>query len=303
MPGSITYTFEAIEKCNMCGSDGKTHRVLGKRLNQPQGRKPKGKIGISTTVMQCTTCSLIYANPMPIPANIQDHYGVAPEEYWTESYFEDDPLLFGRELDKLKTLMKIEPGYKSLDIGAGIGKIMKALEMAGFDGYGLEPSEPFYKRAIEKVGIKPEKIKMSTVEEAEYPANHFDFITLGVVLEHLYHPSEVLEKVVHWLKPGGIIHVEVPSSKWLVSKIINTYYTLTCSEYVGNISPMHVPFHLYEFGLESFAENAKKNKYEIAAHEYFVCPTYLPKIFDGILRSYMAKTDTGMQLIVWLRKK
>ena len=43
--------------------------------------------------------------------------------------------------------------YECLDIGAGIGKQMIALAKVGFATYGLEPSEPFYHRAIEKMGV------------------------------------------------------------------------------------------------------------------------------------------------------
>jgi hypothetical protein len=57
----------------MCGADTSDHKILGQRLNRSQGMRPKRKRGISTTVMQCTTCSLIYSNPQPVPHDIQDH--------------------------------------------------------------------------------------------------------------------------------------------------------------------------------------------------------------------------------------
>ena len=46
------------------------------------------------------------------------------------------------------------------------------------------------------------------------------------------------------------------------------------TNYVTNLSPMHVPYHLYEFDLKSFELNAKKLGYEIAHFEYFVCNIY-----------------------------
>lgn len=297
----IKYTFTYIEKCNMCGSDTKDHIVMGKRLNRSQGRNPKKKAGITTTIMKCTDCGLIYSNPMPIPNDIQDHYGLPPESYWVPEYFKISDNEFSNEISKLRTLMEIKPGSKSLDIGAGIGICMKALEHAGFDSYGVEPSEPFYTRAIEKMGINKDKIKLSSVENAEYPSDFFDFISFDVVLEHLYDPSAAIEKALSWLKPNGIIYIQVPSSKWLVSKIINSYYRLRGIEYVTNISPMHNPFHLYEFDLKSFEKNSK-NKYEIAWYRYYVSFTYLPKIVDFFIKPYMKKTNTGMLLEVWLKK-
>ena len=172
----------------------------------------------------------------------------------------------------------------------------------GFDAYGLEPSETFHERAISKMGINADRLKLSMVEEADYPENFFDFISFGVVLEHLYDPSSAIKKAIQWLKPNGVIHIEVPSADWLINKIINTYYKAIGSDYVANLSPMHEPYHLYEFSLQSFKQNAKLNNYEVAFHEYFVCQTFMPKIADYFLKPYMRRTNKGMQLCVWLRK-
>ncbi|MFN8310901.1 MAG: class I SAM-dependent methyltransferase [Chitinophagales bacterium] len=300
---SISYHFKVIETCNMCGSPTSGHRIMGRRLNGSQGRNPKKKVGITTTVMKCTDCGLIYSNPQPIPLNIQDHYGVPPEKYWKESYFVVDPNYFKEEIDRLRTLIEIKPGMKSLDIGAGLGKGMISMMNAGFDAYGLEPSESFYERAISKMKIPADRLKLGMMEDLDYPENNFDFVSFGAVLEHVYDPALCIERAMKWLKPNGILHIEVPSSDWLIHKIWNIYYALTMSEFVSNISPMHEPFHLYEFGLTSFNANAKKLGYEVAKSEYFVCRTFMPKLLDKILVPYMDRTNKGMQLVVWLRKK
>jgi ubiquinone/menaquinone biosynthesis C-methylase UbiE len=287
----------------MCGSKTDKHKILGKRLNGSQGKSPKNKIGITTTIVKCTNCGLIYSNPQPVPFDIQDHYGVPPESYWKENYFTVTDNYFQGEIERLKTLLDFKNGMKSLDIGAGLGKQMIALSKAGFDTYGFEPSKQFHERAISKMGISPDKLKLGMIEEVEYSENQFDFISFGAVLEHLYDPSDSILKALNWLKPNGIIHIEVPSSDWLIGKIINLFYKLKRTDYVGNLSPMHEPFHLHEFGLKSFEEHARQHGYELAFHEYYVCQTFMPKIADYILKPYMRLTNTGMQLCVWLRKK
>jgi ubiquinone/menaquinone biosynthesis C-methylase UbiE len=287
----------------MCGSKTGSHTILGKRLNRSQGKNPKNVIGITTTISKCTECELIYSNPQPIPFDIQDHYGIPPEEYWKESYFVVNENYFKNEITKLKKLLEFEPGMKSLDIGAGLGKAMIALKNAGFETYGFEPSKQFHERAISKMGINPQYLKLGMIEEMDYPENMFDFISFGAVLEHLYDPSESIQKALTWLKPGGLIHIEVPSSNWLINKLINLYYKLRFTDFVGNLSPMHDPFHLYEFGLKSFQLHASKNNYELAFHEYYIGQSYMPKMVDNFLRPYMQKTNSGMQLCVWLRKK
>jgi 2-polyprenyl-3-methyl-5-hydroxy-6-metoxy-1,4-benzoquinol methylase len=303
MRKTFTYSFIQIEACNMCGAGRDHMRILGKRLNRAQGRNPSKKTGITTTVVKCDRCQLIFANPLPLPGSIQDHYGVLPENYWNEEYFRPDPDYFAQELRTLSTLQTVQPGSRSLDIGSGIGKCMIALSAKGFDAYGFEPSLPFYERSLDKMKLSKERQSLDSMETASYPENHFDFITFGAVLEHLADPSASIAKAMKWLKPGGIIHIEVPSSAWLVSKIINFYYAVSGTDYVGNISPMHPPYHLYEFGLKSFQEHASRNNYDIALVQYGVCQSYMPKLLDVFIRPYMKHTNTGMQMIIWLKKK
>src|SRR5206468_2481748 len=125
------------------------------------------------------------------------------------------------------------------------------------------PSEPFYERAIQNV--PPDRVQMATVEEAEFAPESFDFITFGAVLEHLYSPRQALDRAMGWLKPGGIIHAEVPSADYFIAKLFNAYFRLRGTNFVTHLSPMHAPFHLYEFTPKSF------QRYKMAELHHFVC--------------------------------
>ena len=299
----LRYYFEEIDNCPMCGQNTLRSKVLGQRLNKSQGLNPKLKLGISTTVVKCTKCSLIYSNPQPIPFDVQDHYGVPPEDYWKEEYFSLTPNYFAYEISLAKKLINFNEGMKALDIGAGLGKCMLSLEKAGFDTYGLEPSIPFREKAIEKMGIKPERLKLGMMEDLDYPENTFDFITFGAVLEHLYDPAEAIEKALKWLTPDGVMQIEVPSSNWLISKIFNIYYKIRGVNYVTNLSPMHEPYHMFEFDINSFKELSSKKNFQIVYFENYVCDIYqIPRFAHPFLKWYMQKTNTGMQLAVWLKK-
>lgn len=288
----------------MCGDPTVNHKLLGQRLNQSQGLSPKKKSGITVSVKKCRRCNLIYSYPQPVPFDIQDHYGVPPESYWNQpGYFQVTPGYFSRQINTAKRLLPDVVGLTALDIGAGLGKCMIALSNSGFDAYGLEPSNSFYERAISQMNINPQKLKLGAVETVDYPDNLFDFITFGAVFEHLYHPAETLKKALNWLKPGGIIHIEVPSSKWLMSKLINFYFRLCGTNYVTNLSPMHVPFHLYEFDLKSFELLSNKLNCQIETYQYDVCDVpNVPKMMTPLFKKYMKWTSTGMQLTVYLRK-
>ncbi|MFN3875121.1 MAG: methyltransferase domain-containing protein [Flavobacteriales bacterium] len=276
---------------------------MGKRLDRPQGAFPRRRAGVCTTVMRCKDCALVFANPQPVPFDLQDHYGVPPESYWREEYFEVSEGYFGAEIAQAKRLLSFAPGMRALDIGAGLGKALIAMEKAGFEAHGFEPSRPFHERAIARMGISPDRLRLGGIEDIDYPDGAFHFITFGAVLEHLYDPSAAIAKAVRWLAPGGTIHIEVPSSRWLVGRLINAAYRLQGLDYVGNISPMHRPYHLYEFSLASFERDGRRSGYEVAYHDWQVCPTYMPALIDPLLRMIMRLTGTGMQLTVWLKAR
>ncbi|MDD5570137.1 MAG: class I SAM-dependent methyltransferase [Bacteroidales bacterium] len=303
MAEEINYTFRDINSCEMCGAGLLKLKVLGKRLNKSQGINPKRKTGIFSTIVKCSDCGLIFSNPQPVPQNISDHYNISPDNYWKEEQLKQNDNFFLGFISWLKNLIVIKDGIKALDVGAGLGTFMECLQKENIDAYGMEPSEFFFKTIIERKEISRDKIKNVSIENAEYPENYFDFICFGAVLEHLYNPADAINKAMKWLKPNGVIFIEVPNADWLTSKLINFYYKITSPGYVCNLSPMHNPYHLYEFTLTSFQKFCSRYGYEIADHDYDVCKTFLPKYFDFILKPYMKLTKKGMIMEVWLRKK
>ncbi len=303
----MNYTFQQLDHCNMCGESLAAHKVLGKRLNSRQGLRPKLKAGITTTVVRCGRCGLIAANPQPVPATLDDHYGVPPESYWKEHYFDVSDQYFASPIRKFRQLWTNPTGRPMpavVDIGAGIGKAMRALEREGFDTWGIEPSEPFWRRAIDRMQIPEDRLQLTSVEEAEFAPESFDWVCFGAVLEHLFDPSASLLKAFEWLRPGGLIYMEVPSSDYLMSRLCKLFYRATgAGDYVINTCPMHAPFHLFEFTPKSFARHAQEHGYEVAFQQYLVCDSYIPWPANRLFQWWMGATNTGMQLEIWLRKR
>lgn len=299
----LRYEFIPVSKCEMCGSQ--RHKILGVRMNRSQGGGPRQISGIGVSVKQCLDCRLIFSDPRPKPNKLSDHYGLPPESYWTDpSRWEVPVSYFEREIAEAKQLLNFRGGMTALDIGAGLGKAMAAMTRAGFDVYGIEPSETFRAKAVERMGIPEDRLQLAGVENAHFPEASFDFVTFGAVLEHLQEPALAIEKAMRWLKPGGVVQAEVPSSRWLISKIANAFFAMHGVNYVTNLSPMHSPFHLYEFDLDSFRKHGAIAGYEVALHRTEVCTIYhVPRMVHPLLRTYMKRTGTGMQLVVWLRPR
>jgi SAM-dependent methyltransferase len=268
---------------------------MGRRLNTAQGLRPKKRVGISTTVVKCAVCGLIYSDPLPIPRSIEDHYGLVPEDYWRPEYFDSPNHGFSGERHQFKMLA---PHAKTfLDIGCGVGKTMKAMQDAGYESHGIEGSRQFYERAIQNSG----NITHTTFEAAEYPDGSFDIISFGAVLEHLYDPSAAIEKALKWLTPEGVVHLEVPDANFLFSKLFNLYFWLARTDFVVNISPMHTPFHLYEFTEESFRHNGKRLGYKIAHLDKYAGAAPMVPRLSKLLEPVMDATGTGSGLILYLQ--
>lgn len=298
----FTYTFRPVPTCSMCGADASRFKIIGRRMNASQGVRPTRKLGISTTVCRCLDCGLIFPNPIPFPATLSQHYERPPESYWSPKYFQVSPDYFSKQIGQFERLRARPGAAKVLDIGAGIGKGMRALENAGYEAYGVEPSPPFRERAISMMGIAAERLLPASCEDADFPDDAFDWVTFGAVLEHLYDPDLALRSAARMLQPGGLIHAEVPSSNWLINRLSSALYRLQGLDYTSDLSPMHNPFHIYEFTPTSFERWAARHQCRVVHHEFRVCRTYLPKPIDPLAHWWMKRTNTGMQLEVWLTK-
>lgn len=282
----------------MCGD--RHARVLGRRLNTHQGLRPRHRTAIATTVVRCSQCGLIYTNPRPAPERFAQHYDKPPEEYWEAEFFDERTDYYAAEVAEFRRLWQGRRTPRVLDVGAGIGKTMTALSREGFETYGLEPSHSFHERAVAN-GIPADRLQLAGVEEAEYDSEAFDFVSFGAVLEHLQDPAAALERAASWLAPGGLIHAEVPSARWLLARTLNAAYLAQGLDYVTNLSPMHPPYHLYEFTAASFHQHGRRVGYRVVSHQVFACSTFLPQPLAALATWIMNRTGTGMQLRVWLK--
>jgi SAM-dependent methyltransferase len=277
-----------------------SQHVLGRRLNHRQGVRPRRSLGVAVTVVQCKGCGLIFTNPRPVPQSLGDHYEKPPEEYWRPEQLEERTDHGAIPFDTFQTLHKPQPHtLRALDVGAGLGHDMLQLNRAGFDTWGLEPSAAFREGAIAR-GADPGRLKLATAETAEYDSGAFDLVSFGAVLEHLHDPAYAIERAISWLAPGGLLFAEVPSARWLMGRLLNLVYRVQGLDYVTNLSPMHDPYHLYEFTPEAFQRHGARAGYTVAHIDIMACETFLPKRIEPLAQKAMDRTGTGMQLAVWL---
>lgn len=245
---------------------------------------------------------MVFPDPMPLPLRAADNYELDPSSYWPPAYFVEDPAYLDRQCQIAKELLGPDTGRRALDVGAGIGKGVVALRRHGFDAVGLEPSAHFRAAAMERLGLSADDLLAVTVEGADLPLSSFDYIHVSAVLEHLPDPHLALERILGWLKPGGVAHAEVPNAEWLLARGLNAWYRITGQGLVTNTSPMHPPYHLVEFTVRSFHLALAGLPARVERSEVWVANVLGPRLLRGVLRRAMQATRTGMQLAVWIRR-
>ena len=110
-------------------------------------------------------------------------------------------------------------GKRLLEIGSGFGvNLATWIRTYGVDGFGTErDAEGFgnsFKASRELFtanGLDPERIIRVTGDVLPFDDASFDIVYAANVLEHTENPLKVLEEAVRVLRPGGIVHTEVPN--------------------------------------------------------------------------------------------
>jgi hypothetical protein len=88
-----------------------------------------------------------------------------------------------------------------------------------------------------------------------------------------------------------------------MARLVDLVYRVQRLDYTCHLSPLHVPFHLFEFTRTSFDAHAARVGYEVVLCRRHVGQTYAPRWAGRILAPLMSATGTGLQLEVWLRKR
>lgn len=297
------YKFLDLEKCPMCESPIDQTHYFGKRLDRPQGLRPDKSVGTELSINKCPCCQLVY--PAPIPVRTDEGLYAMPlaASFWEnrdqvhQAHFEYELRVLSKLVNKpLNTLL-------ALDIGFGLGSSLFTMVSNFKEVHGIEPFKSLYDRTVEtyRDRIDGRLLKHISFEESDYEKEKFDFIFFEA-LQHIPDLDAALKKAFSWLKPGGILYVEVPSSSYLFHSLINLIYRFRRTRFVVNTNPMHGNLSYYEFSVKSFVESGKRNGFKVIYRQVFVCTPPLKGILKRLLILVMKFTGTGMQRSIWLQK-
>ena len=202
--------------------------------------------GHHAQIVRCQNCGLIYANPRWSGEELAAAYAAVEDETYSQER-EGRELTFGKHLQAMEKIVGEANGRSLLDVGAYIGVFVEAAAKAGWNAYGIEPSE----WAVQEARERRLNVLHGTQHSAALQNCAFDVITMWDVIEHVDDPAGEIKKSWELLKPGGWLVLHTMDSDSLMAKLM------------GSRWPWLMDMHLYYFSQQTLADMLEKHGFEV----------------------------------------
>ncbi|MFO7978400.1 MAG: class I SAM-dependent methyltransferase [Bacteroidales bacterium] len=219
---------ETLSECPLCGESTPGDPFIACRDYMVSGEVFQ--------IVRCSTCSLLYTNPRPLPDELHRYY--QSEEYisHTESTKSLRDKIYHRVRREMlsrkgKLLDFLKPGKKRiLDVGCGTGAFLKHMQGLGNEVYGYEPA------LLPREKARQKGITVIGEEQQLDQLKNLDVITLWHVLEHMPDFKQKLNQLKKMLSPEGYLVIAVPLWKSFDAAFYEEYW-----------AAYDVPRHLFHF--------------------------------------------------------
>lgn len=172
------------------------------------------RIGSQFDVLKCTQCSLEFINPLVSGVTTESSSDTAPE--YIERMKEEYPLVRSivkeRATERLRLYTRLLDGKqptKLLEIGSGPGWMIRAYKDLGLDALGIEIDNGLVSIA-QSLGVNTIHVDICKWNCADSPS--YDVVCASQVLEHILTPQTAIQNMAQFLRPGGLLHIDVPNA-------------------------------------------------------------------------------------------
>jgi 2-polyprenyl-3-methyl-5-hydroxy-6-metoxy-1,4-benzoquinol methylase len=125
-------------------------------------------------------------------------------------------------------------GLDLLDVGCGSATLLGLLKRRGFRPLGVDFSAEAARVAETENGVH---VVVGSLEQASFPGESFDIVTLFHVMEHVANPRRVLTEVSRILRPNGVVILQVPNiDSWQFKAFGAKWYGLDIPRHVIDYS-------------------------------------------------------------------
>jgi len=218
--------------CNTCGANA--YQVMAY-----SGEWPIGK---------CTRCGLIYVNPIPVFEPSDEFSEMSQEFVYTQfmhnsitnEILDHDGAQLSFQRQKIAQLTGENwPQIRLLEVGCGSGAAVRAAVDHGWEATGLDIDPQLIESGRRQLNVD---LRCTPLLEAGLPANHYHFVRLRDVIEHLPNPYEVLLEIKRILVPGGVLLLATPNEAGLPTQL-----RLMMGGKRRNVATVPPPHHLHGF--------------------------------------------------------
>jgi SAM-dependent methyltransferase len=186
--------------CEICGSVGAEPMREAVRVTD--------EIWARFVVVCCRSCGFLYQTPRFAPAFYRDYYArlwrlllfgaSQPTEEYVACQIERGATLADSLGDRLP------PRGRLLDVGCGVGGLMKPFLDRGWSGLGVDPDHD----AVAHGAALGLPVVAQAAEDLDVDAEAFDLIIITGSLEHVYDPNAVLRLCRRAAAPGSLLLLE-----------------------------------------------------------------------------------------------
>jgi 2-polyprenyl-3-methyl-5-hydroxy-6-metoxy-1,4-benzoquinol methylase len=234
--------------CNLCGADDS--RVvfdLPPRATEPDDLgdfvASTDQFGAYGRIVRCNRCRLVYTNPRPRPQRISEGYRKSVDPDYAR---EDSSRSINAHLS-LNTLRRFTGSGRLLDVGCATGYFLNAARL-DFETHGIEISEWAAKYAKDRLRLD---VVNASLDDASFPAEHFDVVTLIDVIEHFTDPKAALVSIHRLLRHEGLLYLVTPDIESLSARLLQGRW--------WGLRPAHV----YYFSRSTLARLLRDTGFEV----------------------------------------
>ncbi|HVS26947.1 MAG TPA: class I SAM-dependent methyltransferase [Burkholderiales bacterium] len=120
-----------------------------------------------------------------------------------------------------------------LDVGCSSGAFLSIARQLDFRAEGVEPAPKAAQSALQS-GLK---VHTGTLEEAGFPADHFDAITLFEVIEHIKEPLPLLKECRRIIRPNGVLMIGTGNNaSWTAAFMKSRWQYFQIDHHGGHVS-------------------------------------------------------------------
>lgn len=146
----------------------------------------------------------------------------------------------------------LRPGQKILEVGSGLGFLVKHLRAKGFDVTGTEMNGQYIETAKIQNGV--DIVRMAG-DKLAFPDGTFDVVLSFDVFEHIPDTDQHLQEVARVLKPEGHYLFGTPN------KITNIPFEILKERSFTKYKEYHCSLHTYGELKERLAKNGFKSEF------------------------------------------